>query len=145
MKKLEYSIPEGYEIDLEVSTKSKIILKKKPLHCSDIINETKGNYLRTYTVSSSKHELKLEALNDLLYTAKYLNNGWVPDWEDSSEAKYFIVLYKNSFSDTLTIKVWSDTLGIIHSPVYFKERKLAEEAIKILGEDCIKTALDSNY
>ena len=72
--------------------------------------------------------------------AKWLNDGWEPDWKDWGQSKYYIY-YSNSY-ETLTI---SSETSIQGNFVYFKSRELAKQAIEILGEETIKMALCADY
>lgn len=89
----------------------------------------------------SKYQLeKLLAINKLVNVAKYLNDGWEPDWNNTLEYKYFI------YYDSSTCKFEvSDRRVVQFSIVYFKSSELAKKAIDILGYDCIKLAIAENW
>lgn len=97
-------IPNGYEVDKEKSTFENIILKpiketyefickklfsNKPIYFithGGYISETEGNPNHNYifdknNCTSEKQAKKLLAINQLMNVAKYLNDGWEPDWE----------------------------------------------------------------
>lgn len=89
--------------------------------------------------TSEKQAKKLLAINMLLNVAKYLNDGWEPNWDDEDEKKYIIFLgLRKKINVTCTIVV----NGHI---VYFKTEELAEKAIEILGEETIKLALSTDW
>jgi hypothetical protein len=67
--------------------------------------------------------------------AHYLNDGWEPDWKDGSQ-KFF--MYYNTTNKDIEIDV---NTYFNSGVVYFKSKKLAEQAIEILGEEIVKLAL----
>lgn len=75
----------------------------------------------------------------LMNVAKYLNEGWQPDWKNRNEDKVFIYI---DYID----KSMKFGRSSIHqsSEVYFKSEELAQQAIDILGET-IKLALCTDY
>lgn len=99
-KEFKIQVPEGYEIDKENSTFECIKFKpiKKVLSYEDVARELFRNkdgyicsfsYLKDWectTCTSQKQAEKLIAINKLMNVAKYLNNGWIPNW-DNDELK----------------------------------------------------------
>ena len=69
--------------------------------------------------------------------AKYLNDGWRPNWNDLKEYKFYI----KQLDDILFVD-FAISNGYL---VYFKTRELAKQAIEILGEETIKLALCTDY
>lgn len=161
MKTLNEFIPEGYEIDKEKSTLDNIVLKKikelptysqiceslYPCCTSYIIDAThKDTIVKINKVESSdnitnlffskKDVERLLALRKLINVAKYLNKGTEPDCSNSNEEKYYI--YWDSDEQILDI---GSVYFVISGVVYFNYEEDAKNAIKILGEDTIKTAL----
>ena len=93
-------------------------------------------------VALSKKQLeKLLAINKLMNVAKYLNDGWVPDWNNNHEHKYYILINKIS-KDKIVIE---EIYRIISNNVYFKSLQLAEQAVEILGEDVIRLSFCTDY
>lgn len=132
-KELKITIPEGYEIDKENSTFECIKFKRKELTYEDIAERLKGdNNIHFYSLTDAQSD-KLKALHKLMIVADYLNNGWKPDWRDANQMKYVICLSPRPHICTFTFDVYS--------PVVFKSEEAAYQAIKILGEDIIKSAL----
>lgn len=154
-KEIKITVPEGYEIDKENSTFECIKFKKKGLTYSNVHKALfgDGNY---YYISVggnivrgensnveefshlAKHSSQLErilALNKLMNVAEYLNEGWKPNWKDSTDKWY--LLWQACDEQLYTI-------GLSHiqypGPV-FKTRDLALQAIEILGEEEVKLAL----
>lgn len=100
--------------------------------------EHKANIIHFMNTTSIKHEKKINAINKLLEVAKYLNGDWKPDWENGIQYKWFIRIVSNEV-------VADYTIGYIDSFVYFRTQELAEQAVKILGEEIIRLALSTDY
>lgn len=88
--------------------------------------------------TSKKQAEKLLAINKLMNVAKYLNNGWSPDWNDIKEDKYYISSVNNNIGISRTIDICS-------LEIYFETKELAQQAIEILGEETIKLALSTDW
>ena len=165
-KEFKIEIPEGYEIDEENSTFECIKFKKKGLTYQDISKRffCTGDGYTIYTdndgsikrckkgpfggtnpnnCTSEKQAEKLLAINKLMNVAKYLNDGWKPDWNTTAEKKYYIVVSNNFFDNSKIIIFYTYTNN--NSSVYFKTEKLAKEAIRILGEDTIRLVYSTDY
>lgn len=149
-------IPKGYIIDKEQSTDRYIRLVKevnsyievlieffKENNCyfikdDNTISEKKFSSdvidIREINATSKRQIDKLISLNKLMNVAKYLNNTC----ESSTKNKYHII-DNNGLS--ITCQYTDSNLGVI----YFKTKKLAEKAIKILGEEIIRLALCTDY
>ncbi len=84
---------------------------------------------RTAEIASDRTKVN----NLLLNYANLLNEDWVPDLSDSQKASYYI--YINT-DHNLCCKVgrgYYNTFG----QVYFKTKEIAEQIIKLIGEDLI--------
>lgn len=92
----------------------------------------------TLLFTSKKHLNKIQAINKLLNVAKYLNNGWVQKF-DPKDLGFEIVL------DTNTVIVMGCGSRYNYCSVYFETQEAAKQAIEILGEETIKTALSTDY
>lgn len=136
-KEFKIQIPEGYEIDEENSTFECIKLKKKVISYLEVLDKFDVVIPTYISASSFEHDDKIRAINRLLFVAKYLNEGWVPDFKDVFQRKHTFIIN----NDKLEISEVYDTNISI---VYFKSRELAQKAIEILGED-IKQALSVDY
>lgn len=153
--------PEGYELDKEKSTIENLVFKPKkesyedvyrklfynqnicyPSGCGKIENTIgdEDHYLDLNNCTSENQAKKLLAINQLLNVAKYLNDGWEPDWKDPSQSKYYIsfYIYEKSF-------IIASTSLILHSVVYFKTKELARRAIDILGAETIRLTLSTDW
>lgn len=143
-KEFKIQVPEGYEIDKENSTFECIKFKKinNTIRYEDIEHKL-ANALDSRSVvsvvSSDKQASKVIAINKLLNVAKYLNGTWKPNWMENSR-KYYI-----KYSD-INNEFYVDCSFSIHSNVaYFESEELARQAIEILGEETIKTALSTDW
>lgn len=89
--------------------------------------------------SSEKQLQKLLAINKLMNVAKYLNKDWHLDWNDHS------LKWSFEIRDNERILCTSSWYHSQISPVYFKTKELAKQAIEILGEETIRLALCTDY
>lgn len=140
-KELKIQVPEGYEIDKENSTFECIKFKKKAISFVDIIDkyENERSYPVKLLATSNNHMNKLIAINSLLLVAKYLNKGWIPNFNSCKHRNYYITIRGN--------KLFIDYCFCVNTGAvaYFKNEELAQQAINILGEEVIKQALSHNY
>lgn len=97
-----------------------------------------SSYYYANNCTSNKQLRKLLAINKLMNVAKYLNGDWQPDWNSEVEDKYYIYATTNIIDIASATFRYSDV-------VYFKSRKLAEQAIEILGKETIKLALCTDW
>ena len=77
------------------------------------------------------------AFNKLQNIAKYLNKGWKPDF-CSLEKKWCIVKDGESFSTRYN-------QNINDASVYFKNEDLANEAIRLMGEESLNDLFSTNW
>ena len=113
MKEINIEVPQGYEIDKEKSTFEKIVFKKvEDLPMS--FDEMKiPEYWGIYNTILSKHKNNgnytggcfgmpiyptkeyaeaFWALSKLIWLRDAWNKGWNPDWRNSKERKYVIIV-----------------------------------------------------
>lgn len=93
-KEFKIQVPEGYEIDKENSTLECIKFKKKPIDFIELIYSIGVEDVRlNIPYNSPNYCNKIYAINKLLFVAKYLNEGWVPDFKDVFQRKHnFIII-----------------------------------------------------
>lgn len=145
-KEIKITIPTGYVIDEENSTFECIKFKKKELTYDDIseslFKDKRAHYVSTsgdicdlvalehysdLNNGTSKKQLeKLLAINKLMNIAKYFNGDWEPKFK--GERAYFIYRIKGKYYVNTHCE-YADAI------VYFKSKKDAEQAIKILGQN----------
>ena len=81
-------------------------------------------------IRSIINDPRLYARSKLEYIASKLNEGWMPNWKELEENKYY--LYYNNYC-----KGWevARSRGNNIFVVYFESEKLAEKAQRIMGAD----------
>lgn len=163
MNKIEIEIPAGKEVDWEASAKQKqIVLKDKQLTYKDVCKElfkkeyfyftSNGVILHTRNINvhmydpnnaTTKHQLEcILAKNKLANVSRYLNGDWKPGKTNSGHFDAY-VLFSTPDKDYIECVKIADCA--YNSNVLFKSGELAQEAIKILGEEEIKLALEPLY
>ena len=112
------NIPEGYEIDQKNSTIEKIVLVKKSIYPKDWEEHFIDNYIEGFYIEGGNTEhcsalicgyedksvfktknqaktcLAYAQLTQLMALPCY-NGDWVPNWDDLSQQKYFIIRLKS--------------------------------------------------
>lgn len=161
MEEQVIQIPDNFEVKEIKDNKIILVEKEKKLTYVDVANKLfpdgemhyyiesdaqiitivnrKPNYTCKNNANSSKQLEKLLAINMLMNVAKYLNDGWQPDWHNWNESKYYIEILHN---DEICVTFLAALKG---GDIYFKSKELAEKAIEILGEDTIRLALCTDY
>ena len=166
MAKIKIILDDGKEIDAELSQESAKELEdkfgNKKITYDNIVKDIRSNISSFIDVfgnvvykdssispnisnsncnmKSNKSVEKVIAIIKLINVATYLNDGWKPDWDNLNSYKYSIYI-----TTTTTNKV--DILPFSHiniSIIAFKTRKLAQQAIDILGEATIRMALETD-
>jgi len=156
---LTIEIPEGKIVDWDESKKqNKIVLKDKQITYENVCEKIfekgyfmivdcggiKYNYTKTEinhsNNSASYRQLEcILAKNKLANVAKYLNDGWKPGKNYAGNFDAW-VLYLTPDKDYIGyVKI--DNCGF-NSNALFKTKELAQQAIKILGEETVKLALE---
>lgn len=104
MKTLKIEIPKGYEVDTVKSTFENIIFKELKKEITERIKTVEDAIKELGEKDEEVIQLrKLQSIYGLLEAilnnqiavviVKALNEGWTPDWNDSSEYKYFPWFY----------------------------------------------------
>ena len=161
VKDVEIIIPEGYVVDEEKSTFTKIVFKRKSLDYDDVaiklfcnkrfyfiaekgdIKPIEGNNTSDCldaNNATSEHQLEcILAKNKLANVARYLNGDWGPV---PASKGWYLVLFSGK---KVGICATDFPESYLSSRIVFKTRELAEEAIKILSGETIKLALEPLY
>ena len=156
---LTIEIPNGKIVDWDESKKqNKIVLKDKQLTYSDVCKKlfngetyytnTSGKICSSNITqcvtdpnnATTKHQLEcILAKNQLANVAKYLNGEWKPSKTNSGRFEAWVLF-------TTPNEDYIGCVGLIdcahNSNVFFKSKELAQQAIKILGEETVKLALE---
>ena len=162
-KELTIEIPDGKIVDWDESKKqNKIVLKDKQLTYSDACRKLfsklrtyyfVNNHGNIYSASSicnpyisnpnsatTAHQLEcILAKNKLANVAKYLNGEWEPYKTDLGHFDAW-VLFATPDKDFVGYTKITDCA--YNSNVLFRSPELAKQAVKILGEETVKLALE---
>lgn len=163
MNKIEIEIPNNKEIDWEASAKQKqIVFKNKQLTYEDVCKElfkngycymdmcgnTKADgyneiYLDNPNNATTRHQLEcILAKNKLANTARYLNGEWEPGKTSFGHFNAYVLYVTPNKNYIGCVKIQECAHN---SNVLFKSQELAKQAIKILGEETVKLALEPLY
>ena len=87
------------------------------------------DYQSPYKNPKTKEQKSINALDKLFLIAKVYNEGWIPNWKNSSEYKWFPYKYFSGGVFVLCSIVWYLCL---YSPsgVHLKNKELCEDLIK---------------
>ena len=97
----------------------------------------KNSYNDINNCASEAQCKRMVAFNKLQNIAKYLNKGWKPDF-CSLEKKWCIVKDRGSFSTRYNQE-------INDASVYFKNEDLANEAIRLMGEESLNDLFSTDW
>ena len=116
----------------------KSLYYKKEAYFLDIFGKVKHNLTTLYNdrnnCISEKHIERWLSINDVLNISVYLNEGWIPDWNNTQEQK-FILFIEND-------QVNSKEISTPCSFTYFKSEALAKTAIDLLGDKHLRKILE---
>lgn len=109
------------------------------------LGNKKTNYLYSDEYNYNDHNnctnmaqtKRVAAFIKLQNIAKYLNNGWIPDFSDL-EKKWAIVKEREIF--TLKYNQYTNDASI-----YFKNEDLAKEAIRLMGEESLNDLFSTDW
>jgi len=142
MQTLTIPIPEGFEIDSLDKTTGKITLREKPKDIMERINSV-GDAIACLGQKDEEvillHKLIAALPNDshpvahqkAVILTKAFNEGWVPDWNDGSQYKYF-PWFEMGGSSGFRCDVYDSwrSYSRVGSRLCFKSGKLAEHVGK---------------
>lgn len=97
----------------------------------------RGSYNDSDNCTSVAQVKRVVAFNKLQNIAKYLNKGWKPDF-CNTEKKWAIIKSVEGFSPKY-IMMTND------ANVYFKSKDLANEAIRLMGEESLNDLFSTNW
>lgn len=135
MQTLKIQIPEGYEIDNLDKQSGEIRFKEKPKKVTERI-KTVGDVLADHGLTQQDLQCIGLSPDEIAYRiikmlVKSLNEGWVPDWSNSKEVKYYPWFEMGGSSGFRFdgCDSWGSASGV-GSRLCFKSRELAEYAGK---------------
>ncbi len=152
-KEIKITVPEGYEIDKENSTFECIKFKKKVLTYRDVAKELfcgkAVHYISTDGCIKNQRAIlafteannatnylqlaRLLAYNKLMNVAEYLNQG-----RPFEHGYHYIYIDRNG---DIAVYNTDCKFTMRDGQVFFISYEAAKQAIEILGEDTVKTAL----
>ena len=97
-----------------------------------------SNYKDVDNCTSEAQVKRLIAFNKLQNIAKYLNKGWKPDFKAGTYNWYIIKRRDGGYK---AMFISSENDGI----VYFKSQYLANEAIRLMGEDSLNDLFSTDW
>lgn len=142
-KEMKIDVPAGYEIDKEKSTFEKIVFKKVERELPKSWEDLKfvnGFYVcglsriekvrhNSTAISNNKNIFPTReeaeaclALSQLCQLRDRYNGGWKPDWEDTNEQKYVIIIH--------TGRIQVETFFSIQHLLTFKTEELRDKFLE---------------
>lgn len=95
-----------------------------------------ARYLRGYFFETKEEAEQHLKECKLLFTikkwAKEKNEGWVPDWEEDEEKKWYV--YYNHIEESLKVMWYYNSTNFIKLP-YFKTEEIAQACIDLFGDE----------
>lgn len=104
--------------------------------CIESGKQTDYNFKDSVNCTSVAQAKRMVAFNKLQNIAKYLNKGWQPNFRDNSK-KWSICKYI-CYGTQCTIETNEGN-------VYFKSADLADEAIRLMGEDSLNDLFTTDW
>lgn len=98
----------------------------------------RANYNDLNNCTSYTQAKRIVAFNKLQNIAKYLNEGWTPDFTDGTQNWFIAEGYFGEYKAKFT---YSDNYGV----VFFKSNCLANEAIRLMGEDSLNDLFSTDW
>lgn len=95
-KEVKIEIPKGFEVDKEKSTFERIVFKELNNSMEEVYryhNTTQEDFDKLY-LNIPSH---VKAYQKECMVVAFYNKSWVPNWEDSSEKKYYLWFYLDNF------------------------------------------------
>ena len=97
-----------------------------------------SNYKDVDNCTSEAQVKRLIAFNKLQNIAKYLNDGWKPDFKAGTYNWYIIKRRDGGYRALYT---YSNN----HGRIFFKSESLAKEAIRLMGEDSLNDLFSTDW
>lgn len=104
--------------------------------CIESGKQTDYNFKDSVNCTSVAQAKRMVAFNKLQNIAKYLNKGWQPNFRDNSK-KWSICKYICYGTQS--------TIETNEGNVYFKSADLADEAIRLMGEDSLNDLFSTDW
>lgn len=145
-KELKIEVPKGFEIDQVNSTFEKIVFKetKKDIkdrikNFDDVLKElgSSDDDVINYKVVSSNNISKfILASLQIKMIAKVLNEGWIPNWENNSEYKWYPWVSLNQDNELpLDSCLYCVSYACCSAHFCFKSKDVCEYALKTFSKE----------
>ena len=113
---------------------------------------TSSNYNDFDNCTSIAQAKRLIAFNKLQNIAKYLNDGWKPNFDDILQEKFYISYTGDEPESDLPVDLLKSYQvyckvdePVYESSIYFKTYKLACEAIRLMGKDSLNDLFSTGW
>lgn len=81
---------------------------------------------------------RIIALGKLMNAALYVNHGWLPNWKDKTQEKWYLLAKDVRIHFTKSYVVTAESEQENKGNVYFKSRAAAAQALILVGKETIK-------
>lgn len=132
MKTFKIEIPDGFEIDKEKSTFENIVFKEI---------KKENPMLKVYkyhntTEEEFKQKFKdfpeyLKAYQQEVMIASFYNKGWIPNWDDYNESKYYPYFYMQENDFRLACSTYFGSTSTVSSRLCFRKKEDLLEAVEL--------------
>ena len=106
--------------------------------CIEFGKQLSYNFDDAVNCTSVAQAKRMVAFNKLQNIAKYLNEGWKPDFTDGTQNWFIAEEYFGEYKVKFT---YSGNYGV----VFFKSKCLANEAIRLMGEDSLNDLFKTDW
>lgn len=113
----------------------------KPITYDDICKELFSDmiaYKKSVKCTNPEQVKRLDAYNKLMNIAKFLNNGWKPNFKDATQKWFITEQYFGEYQAKFT---YSGNNGF----VYFMSKHLTNEAIRLMGEESLYDLFSTDW
>lgn len=114
--------------------------------------QTLSNFRDLDNCTSKAQAKRMIAFNKLQNIAKYINDGWKPDFDDTLQEKFYISYIGDepeSDSQVDLLKSYQVYCKVdepvYESSIYFKTYKLACEAIRLMGKESLNDLFSTDW
>ena len=114
--------------------------------------QTLSNFRDLDNGTSKAQAKRMIAFNKLQNIAKYLNDGWKPNFDDILQEKFYISYTGDEPESDLPVELLKSYQvyckvdePVYESSIYFKTEKLACEAIRLMGKESLNDLFSTDW
>ena len=114
--------------------------------------QTLSNFRDLDNCTSKAQAKRMIAFNKLQNIAKYLNDGWKPNFDDILQEKFYISYTGDEPESDLPVDLLKSYQvyckvdePVYESSIYFKTEKLACEAIRLMGKESLNDLFSTDW